>query len=175
MNKYMRIKYFAFTLVTFCLTSCFHANLFEAMRISKNFIKEYTGLDTLIRIDGYYYMEDSTSVISPFIFSNDNTFQISPGRYNHKNHAYIQKGLQEDIGTRWMCKGNYNLLGDTIKTKWVIPYALGGYYIYSGRYLIVNDTTIRRIWRSFESPVEKSETETNDIYHFYEYKFDKQF
>jgi hypothetical protein len=181
----MRINYFAFMLVAMCVTSCFHANLFEAMRVSKNFPKEYTGLDTLIRIDGYYYMEDSTGVKLPFFFSKNGEFKIfSLGKM--KSHEELQRIINSFIpfdknytvlgDTMFQShNGNYTLSGNTINIKWTRPYALGHYRVYSEKYLIVNDTTLRQIWL-YSTPFndKKCDTVTNDLYHFYEYKFAKK-
>jgi hypothetical protein len=60
------MKYLMLLLILICIFSC-GRNLKEAMRISKNFEREYTGLDTLIKIDGYYYHEDSIGLRSPFM------------------------------------------------------------------------------------------------------------
>ena len=63
MYKIYKIRCFIFMLITVCVVSCV-CNKREARRI-KNFEKKYTGLDTLIRIDGYYYREyfDNTEVV----------------------------------------------------------------------------------------------------------------
>jgi hypothetical protein len=164
-------------LMTIFITSCFHANLWTAMNISKNFPKEYTGLDTLIRIDGYYYMENKIR----FQYEDSATLKIVPIFFlknsEFKNyHAYFDThaSLHNDIAIK-SCNGNYIIHNDTIKAKWVMPYGVWHYYIFTEKYLIVNDTTLLHIWRSIESPAEgeeKREIEKNEIYHFYEYPFD---
>lgn len=163
----MRAKYFVFVLISMFLTSCFNGNLFHAMRISKNFPKEYKGLDTLIRIDGYYYREDSTGLHQPFFFLKNSEFKMYyVGRL--KTHGSVQS----IINSLEPSSGNYTLSGDTIKTTWVVPYALGHYKIYSEKFLIVNDTTLKRIWKYYEYATEKHGIETNEICHFHKYEFD---
>jgi hypothetical protein len=159
-------KYFAFMFVTICVTSCFHTNILEAMRISKYFSKEHTGLDTLIRINGYYYREDSTGLHLPFFFFKNREFRIfSLGKL--KTHEEVQMVINSFEAR----SGNYLLSKDTINTIWVIPYALGGYIVYSDKFLIINDSTLKHIWH-YHSFNGKHELEKKDIYNFYEYKYD---
>ena len=166
----MRIKYFIFVLISICFISC--ANYWEAMWVSKDFPKEYTGLDTLIRIDGYYYLEDNTGIVSPFRLSNNGSFLMASGLYKDKNHTQIQ----EQFRTRYIHKGSYILSGDTIKIRWAMVYDLTCYEIFSEQYLIINDTTLRNIWYLCEtcqpSNNKKQNPIRNDIYKFYQYDFE---
>ena len=158
----MKISCICIVLIVF-LNSCVNK---EVLLISKNFMRENTGLDTLIRIDGYYYNEDSTWLRAPFIISNNKEFQIYFVRF--ESH----KEIQEILGNKnFISNGNYTLLGDTINVQWIGKYGFRSYVIYSEQYVIVNDTTLRRIW--FSSNANNS-TRTrdplrNDIYKFYKY------
>jgi len=143
----------------------------SAKIVSENFSREYTRLDTLIRIDGYYYHEDGTRLISPFIMSNNREFQILYVRY--ESHIQIQEKFGNNTPTA-RGKGSYTLSGDTIKVRWAMPYQIGCYHIYSEQYVIENDTTLRRIFHLCETDDprrEKSSPARNDIYKFYKYQW----
>ena len=164
----MRTKYLVFTTLVICFTSCL--NFREAMWISKNFPEKYTGLDTLIRIDGYYYLEYYEDMELRII----SCFFSEKGRYIRTGFCSSHEFLQNIINTD-LYNGSYTIVDDTIKTKWVRAYDLGCYIIFSEKYLIENDTTLKEIWHSVESPfLEKKEIEENDIFKFYEYKFDEK-
>ncbi len=96
-----------------CLTSCgssgYMCNQREAKRVKK-FTKAYTGLDTLIKIDGYYYYEyyeDTELRITSFIFSKN-------GEYKRSGFFKTHESLQNIINLR-PYNGNYTIVGDTIK------------------------------------------------------------
>ena len=178
----MQMKYLRFVLMLVCFASCFGGRNFqEAKRVSENFAREYTGIDTLIKIDGHYYREDGTGFGSPFMMSNNGEFQVF--RTISENHIQIQEDFK-DVKSRLAARGrgNYTLSGDTIKVSWALPYQTRCYEIFSEQYLIVNDTTLRRIWSLCETcgiygkhdkkrdPVIKDE-----IYRFYEYQIDTKY
>ena len=161
-----------FVLMAVCFVSC-GSNVREAKRVSKDFTREYTYLDTLIRIDGYYYREDSAGLGGPFMVSNNSEFQILHVRY--KNHIQIQEEFRNDKSDKsGKGKGNYTLSGDTIKVRWALPYQIWCYDIFSQQYLIVNDTTLRRISHLCEtcnsSNGEMRDTARGEIYKFQEFQ-----
>jgi hypothetical protein len=164
MRKYLKLTP---VLIAICFVSC--CNVREALLVSKNFSKEYTGIDTLIRIDGYYYREDSIGLRLPIVFFNNREFKIF--RHRFKTHDEIQNTINSEIVTGK--KGSYCINNDTIKVKWIVKHELCKYGIFLNYFLIENDTTLRQIWYSCESCQErKYDTKTNDIYRFYEYNFD---
>lgn len=157
-----------FILIAKCFFSCGSADLCnrkDAKRVLNNFSREYTGLDTLIRTGGYYYHEDSTGLLhEPFIISKNGEFHILYVQY--KNHDRIQGrfGDNEPVSKG---KGSYALSGDTIKARWAMPFQWDCYDVFSGQYVIENDTTLRKIWQ--ESRNHQRDPVRNDIYKFYKY------
>jgi len=140
-------------------------------RYIRNFEGEYTGLDTLIRIDGYYYHEhysigfyDTMEFrISPIVFLGNGKFRFSGSARTHEN-------LQEIFFLRPF-NGYYTVSGDTIKTKSARKFQLQMYDLHEEYFLIENDTTLRRIrWKSTTCPNRDIREEgTNDVYRFYKY------
>jgi len=162
-------KEMIFIMLITCFVSC-GRNFYEAKYVSKDFTREYTGLDTIIRIDGYYYREESTGKVGgPFIVSSDRKFQILYVIY--ENHIRLQERLSNNKYP--LSNGSYTLLGDTIKVRWALGYDLGSYEIFSEQYLIINDTTLRRIWSLCETcekhDGKKREPVKNEMYKFYKY------
>jgi len=163
-------RFIIFMLMTKCFFSCniiSFGNQSEVKRMLESFSREYTGLDTLIRIDGYYYHEDGTRLPSPFIMSNNGEFRILQVRY--ENHFQIQEKFGNNTPTA-RGRGSYTLSGDTITARWAMPYQIGCYHIFSGQYVIENDTTLRLIFFLCETcNGEKSNSIRNEIYKFYKY------
>ena len=156
--------------MTKCFFSCGSADLCnrtEAKHVLENFSREYTGLDTLIRIDGYYYSEDGTGLLhEPFIMSNNREFHILYVQY--KNHNQIQEKFRDDTPTG-RGRGSYTLSNDTIKVRWAMPYQIGCYHIYSEQYVIENGTTLRLIFHLCETDGKQRDPVRNEIYKLYEY------
>jgi hypothetical protein len=172
----MKIKIPIFICILICFTFCCPPNFIKVKHIIKNFPKEYTGLDTLIRIDGYYYSEDTLEIaytdsmgveVERFLFSKNGKF-VSPGYY--RTHEEVQNYINYDKLNK--LKGSYSINGDTIQTKWIMCYDWGYYYIFTEKYIILNDTTLKSVGRSIEYPCHKKEIEKNKVYNFYEYKSD---
>ena len=67
---------------------------------------EYTGIDTLINIDGYYY-SDSLKYKDFFLFYRDGSIAETPVKYMDKNN----KENKSMYNVRW---GVYKFAGDTI-------------------------------------------------------------
>jgi hypothetical protein len=143
--------------------------------VLNNFSREYTGLDTLIRIDGYYYHDDGTKLRVPFTLSNKGEFYILCGQYN--NHIQIQERFKDEKSDKsGRGRGSYTLSGDTITVRWAESFQYDCYNIFSQQYLIVNDTTLRKIWDLCEtcesSDGTKRDPVKDEIYKFYEYQIE---
>jgi len=170
----MKMYALKFVLMAVCFVSCGSSNNFcnsrEAKRIMENFAREYTGLDTLIRIDGYYYHEDGTELITPFMVSNNGEFHFLSVRF--QNHIQIQEKFRNNTPSA-RAKGSYSLSGDTIKVRAAMPFQTGCYDTFSQQYVIIDDTTLRRIWHVCEtcetSDGTKRDPTRNDIYKFFKY------
>ena len=164
-------------LMAICFVSCGNNNNIcnprEAKRIMENFAREYTGLDTLIRINGYYYNEDSTRLISPFMVSNNGEFRVLHVRY--ENHIQIQEKFRNNSPTA-RGRGSYTLSGDTIKVRWAEPFQIGCYIIFSQQYVIIDDTTLKRIWHLCETcetnDGKNRDPKRNEIYKFFKFQID---
>ncbi len=158
-------KHLIFIFVTICLVSCVNR---EVWRVAKNYPRIYTGIDTLIRIDGYYYHEDSIVGLNrPIIISNDGGFlRFSAG--SMENHVEVQEYIERV--RRLETGGSYTLSGDTIKARWADKYELASYHINSAKFIILNDSTLRRIWVVCETCDDNKPDKTrNDIYKFFQY------
>jgi hypothetical protein len=133
-----------------------------------------TGIDTLIRIDGYYYREESTGLGGPFMVSNNGEIQIFHAIL--KDHNRIQENFKNEKSHRG--RGNYILLGDTIKVRWALPFQTGCYTIFSEQYVIIDETTLKRIWSLCENcdppNAKKRDPVRNEIYTFYEYQIETE-
>ena len=165
------MRYFIiFILIVWCFFSCWGPGRSvgprTAKKVSRDFPRIYTGLDTLIRIDGYYYHENSIGEFcGPFMVSNNSEFRISNVQYNNHNQIWdvFRKGMLDGEG-----KGSYTLSGDTIKARWPMPYQIGCYDIFSHQYIIENDTTLRLIFGSYETcSGSKRDSVRNKIYKFH--------
>ena len=164
-------RFIIFMLMTKCFFSCniiSFGNQSEVKRMLESFSREYTGLDTLIRTDGYYYHEGRMGLLhEPFIMSNNGEFHILYVQY--KNHNRIQERFRDNTPVS-RGRGGYTLSGDTITVRWAMPYQIGCYHIFSGQYVIENDTTLRLIFFLCETcNGEKSNSIRNEIYKFYKY------
>ena len=152
-----------------CGSSADLCNRTEAKQVLGNFSREYTGLDTLIRTDGYYYYEDSTGLLhEPFILSNNGELHILYIQY--KNHIELQEKFGNNTPTG-RGRGSYTLSGDTIKVRWAMPFQFNCYDVFSGQYVIENNTTLRKIWQKSRNG--QRDPVRNEIYKFYEFKIDK--
>jgi phosphate-selective porin len=135
--------------------------------VLKDFSREYTGLDTLIRTDGYYYHEDSDGLHEPFTMSKYGEFQILYVQYKNQNR--IQEGFRNDNDKSGIGRGSYTLSGDTIKARWAMSFQYDCYEIFSQQYLIVNDTTLNRIRHLCETSPGREGKARDGIYKFYKY------
>jgi len=167
-------------LMIVCAVSC-ACNLREAKRI-KNFPREYTGLDTLIRIDGYYYREyfDFTEVVREYY--PDNRFTITwiifseNGGFKGANSFFrTHKSLQNSANSR-PYDGYYTIVGDTIKAKGRVKFQPMMWNLFERHYLIENDTTLRLI-RTISTRCPDNlrvDREIDEVYKFFKYQFDNK-
>ena len=165
-----------FMLMTICVISCNSQRIGvdskTAKNVSENFPKIYTGLDTLIRIDGYYYQEDNSKVNgAAFMLSSNGEFNILYVQF--KNHIQIQEAFRNKSDKSGRGKGNYTLSGDTMTVRWAMPFQFNSYDIFSQQYVIENNTTLRQIFDLCETCGTKRDPVRNEIYKFYEFKIDK--
>jgi len=153
-------------LIAICLTSCW--NIREARRVSKNFSRECTGIDTLIRIDGYYYwINDSVGRLGlPLFFFEDGRLEVF--MFSFETH----EELQSVISHRRPWRGSYRIYGDTIRIAWVKRYAVWGYIIHRSDFLIKNDTTLKQFFSSSNQAGHIIyQSEQSRIFHFHELNF----
>ena len=146
------------------ITSCI--NYQEAVKVSKKFPREYTGIDSLIRIDGYFYFEDIRGLSTPLVFSNYGKLVYYPGGWI-ENHAKLQEYMKR--ANKSLKGGSYTLTGDTINAKWADRFGFMSYHIGSQKFIIIDDTTLVNIRKC---PYNISDNVVYNIYKFREYKFD---
>ena len=146
------------------IASCI--NYQEAVKVSKKIPREYTGIDSLIRIDGYFYLEDIMGLSTPLVISNYGKLVYYPGGWI-ENHAQLQEYMKR--ANRLLKGGSYTLTGDTINAKWADRFGFMSYHIGSQKFVIVNDTTLMYIRKSSYNI---SDDIVERFYKFYEYKFD---
>ncbi|MCL2040269.1 MAG: hypothetical protein FWG85_07560 [Bacteroidetes bacterium] len=173
MQKEVKLMFIFFILV---VASC--RNYEEYKYISKNFERKYTGLDTLIRLDGYYYyyappyrINQSTGDYRydslrylPIVFSKNS-------EYNTFGCFSTHERIQEHISRfNYYNGGYYKLSGDTIKAQAAARASLNSWAINYRQYIIENDTTLRLIssysntgYAYEQNPIR------NEIYRFYKY------
>ena len=165
------MRYFITILIAICFTSCC-CHVKEARHI-RNFTNENTGLDKLIRTDGYFYIEryelnrfgDMELRIIPIFFLENGRFL---GGWFVKTHEQAQNLLARTP----RLEAYYTLVGDIIKTRMAVRFHLTAFNIFEQHFLIENDTTLRRIkLRSIICPTrEIEERETNDVFRFRQYE-----
>jgi len=142
------------------------------MSISNNYTKEYTGIDTLIKINGYYY-ESSEIDYGPIVLTNYGGFYRYYILFN--SHSHINEFITKNHSTYTGHKGSYKVFNDTIKAKWVRKYDLGSYDIYEEHFVILNDTTLKRIFYASKRIDRKEKVLdpecAKNIFKFYFYDF----
>ena len=178
------MKYVISTLIFMCLISCVASNinhpcgsftLQEVRRISRDFSREYTGLDTLIRTDGFFYSLGIGTRNDAFMISSNGEFFTFGVRF--ENHTRIQEAFRGNIRHLRMRTGSYVLSGDTIKVRWAMPFQPRCYDIFSQHFLILNDTTLKKIWHLCETrcgQIELPNPVRSDIYRFFQFDVDAE-
>jgi hypothetical protein len=162
----MKHKILVVVFSIFTLSSC--VNYFTAKDITKNSLREYNGIDTLIKINGYYFETCEQNLCSPFFLSKKGEFVVIYGVF----HSHDE--IHNYINTYYPLPplGNYSISNDTIKAKFVRKYDFEAYDIFEEQYIIQNDTTLIGIYRSIFRN-EKKEDPKRIIYKFYPYKLEK--
>ncbi|WP_079555909.1 hypothetical protein [Alkalitalea saponilacus] len=112
--------------------------------ITRDFPREYNGIDTLIRIDGYYFGLCDDYLCRPFIITDRNEFKGRLGKYY--SHNQIVAGFHEFYSK--MRTGNYNVVNDTITVNTVAQYGPWSFDILKYVFVIHNSTTLERIYSS---------------------------
>lgn len=159
-------------IIALSIIICACKNYRLAMDISKNYSREYTGIDTLIQINGYYYqsIEESNS---PFILTTYGGYYKYFARFACLNqfNNYIKINPPKNRSTR----GNYKIFNDTIRAKWISKYDWASYDIFEEHFVILNDTTLKRVFFAVkrldrkESQIDPESAE--NIFIFYPYEF----
>ena len=163
-------KYLILIFTAICLTFC--ANHREVRRI-RNFVEAHTGLDTLIRIDGYFYRSDSIWLNLPFILLDNGRVYTTNGRFS--THNQIQEFFNHSPNRRR--NAYYTLSNDTIKIRSASRFDFMSYDIFLTKFVIVNDTTLRQIWHVCETGCgrgrdEQPDSVMDEIFKFFQYDFD---
>jgi len=164
-------KYLIFILLALCIVSCI--NFWKAKHVSRPLSKEYTRLDSLLRLDGYYYHEDRGQVVTPFRISNNGEFFIVFARLSG-GHDLAQEWFKRNS---FFYRGHYVLSNDTIKVRWASRFDLMSYNIHSWQFVIKNDTTLQLIWRlcetchKYDGRKEHDDPMRDEIYRFFQYDF----
>ncbi len=144
-------------------------NYNTARDIKERYSREYNGIDTLLKIDGYYY-ESSEESFSPFVLTSYGGFYKYFVKFD--SHADIH-GFINDVYPPPF-RGNYKISNDIIKAKWVSKYDLGKYDIFEEHFIILNDSTLARYYRSYGrgERIEKimDITDSVNIFKFYPFE-----
>jgi hypothetical protein len=129
-----------------CLTLCYacFAGYREARQITVHYPREYTGIDTLIRIDGYYCGIYKGHFSRPFMLSENGEYTGNLARY--ASHDQIIADFNEFYPK--ISKGNYQVVNDTITVNTTAKYGPWAYDIIKYVFVIINDTTLERVYSS---------------------------
>lgn len=112
------------------------------MDIFENSHKTYTGIDTIIKTEGYYYQSCQQDFCKPIIFTKTGEFMI----YNYKYQAI--DSINNHINSYFppSTHGIYTLNSDTIKVKWAYRYDLGCYIIIENKFKILSDSILLKVF-----------------------------
>ena len=141
MTRYITIVIFSITVLFYSCISLKPTDF--TFQYNNN---EYTGLDTLIRIDGYYITErecDST-FRAAFIFYPDGLFTIATGTdLSEIGECWINNDSRSTV-CQYPSWGTYRIYNDTIKTQTIRQEGIGFATIFRD-YLILADKSIVNI------------------------------
>jgi hypothetical protein len=124
----------------------------------------YTGIDTLINVDGYYHNQDGTYTINYFMFYRDGTFATDILNTYKTNKIDIDSIYY--IGG-W---GKYIIIGDTIKIQSICVYGYVRSDVYTDapvdifyrEFKIINkDTLIEILFKDIKNPDNPSYSHKN--------------
>ena len=139
----MRRPYIAIIFITVFLYSC---TIVKPKDFTYLYTKEYTGIDSLIRTDGYYIFqrECDTAFHSAVMLYPDGLFAIATGT----DLSIIAECFAGYTGNSAICKypswGIYKIAGDTIKTQTVRDEGIAMATIFRD-YLILPDKSLINI------------------------------
>ncbi len=150
-----------------CLTLCYacFAGYREARQITEHYPREYTGIDTLIRIDGYYYGLCKVDLCSPFMLSENGKYTGRFGIFD--THDQITADFYEFYHR--IFKGQFQVVEDTITVNTARKYSPWSYDIVKYVFVIINDTTLERV---YSSNIRADDTIINQdriLFRFYQY------
>jgi hypothetical protein len=155
---------FAFLILTY---SCWNYN--EMVSITRNVPQEYNGIDTIIRIDGYYYNLCGEKFCRPFILSNQGYYIGMLARFH--SHDDIISDFYELYSTKK--RGNYHITNDTITVNDTSKYGPWSYDIIQYVFVILDETTLERVYYSY-TRVDDTTVNTDKVkYEFYPYDIEK--
>lgn len=127
-------------LLIFLFTGC--NNYIAAWRIKYNYSKEYNGVDTLIRTDGYYYEKCIPDVCMPTVFLPDGSFFRIGARF--LGLSVVEATIKERGMTK-NARGNFFIRGDTLIAQSVVEYQITCYDLYETYYVIEDSITLRMV------------------------------
>ncbi len=148
-----------------CLLFCYACTGYkEARQITRHFHREYTGIDTLIRIDGFYYGIYEDYFGRPFILSDNGEYTGTLFRFESQDQ--IIDAFYEIYPH--IKKGNYQVVNDTITVNTTAKYGPWSYDIIKYVFVIINDTTLERVYYSYKR-VNTKVNEDRIVFKFYQY------
>lgn len=133
-----------FLLFAFLILLCSCWNYSKMAQITKSIPQSYNGIDTLIRIDGYYFGLCENYLCRPFILSENGEFIGNNARYN--SHDYVVAYFQEFYPS--IKRGSFHIKDDTITVNTTSKYGPWSYDIIKYVFIILDDTTLERIYYS---------------------------
>jgi hypothetical protein len=150
-----------------CLTLCYacFAGYREARQITEHYPREYTGIDTLIRIDGYYYGLFGDYFSRPFMLSENGEYTGTLGRFDsHDKIIAFFKQYYPKIRN-----GNYQIENDTITVNTTGKYGPWSYDIIKYIFVIKNDTTLERFYYTHVRVDDTAVNQDRVLFRFHQY------
>jgi hypothetical protein len=160
----MRIRFYIFSVLALVfVSSCVN---YDKAREIKNYPREFTGIEQLIRIDGYYFYQDTESIVFPFVFTNDGEYLLLPTAFNNHEefHHFLQQNFNPRI-TSYPESGIHTIKNDTIKTRRISKYEIWSYRYIERDFIALNDSTLQ----SISVNVNGESYSSGHLYHFYPY------
>lgn len=162
MKRLVLATFFVFILFSSCV------NYFAAREIKHKYPKHYNGIDTLIKIGGYYFNKCENSKCGPLILNANGAAFYVNGKFD--SDAKIAEHLNSYFpNVRGV--GNYNLQNDTLFIRWADRFDLMSYVIFEAKFIIHNDSTLIRVYRQSRIHDEKVVNSDTLIYCFKPFLF----
>jgi len=155
-----------FFILLFTLLGCRNYNV--AYQIKNKYPRQYTGLDTLIRIDGYYFEECSYDICAPTIFQPDGSFYCIGMKYMGFKHFESTITNNKITANN---QGYYTIRGDTIIVKEVFEYQSTCFDVYERYYIIIDSVTLHLVYSNTFEDYGIVRNELNLLYKFRPYNF----